>query len=298
MRTLAVVASLAVVTAVAAREARQTQFRGGTELVSVYTTVQEKTGRLVPDLRQADFVVTDDGKEQPITFFSNEVAPFSVVLMLDRSGSMLPHLQVIRDAAAAFVRQMLPGDRARIGSIGTRILISPPEFTSSHEALFEAVKQPLGGGSSPVWLSIDESVTALYGQSGRRIVLVLSDGHDDPSDNHRRTPFKAVADRIRRTDVMVYAVGFASVEGHGGRVDHPDPKLRELAEISGGGYFEMIDTADLTNLFSRVVEELHRQYWLGFEPPKRDGKFHDIQVKVKRSGMIARARRSYLAPAR
>jgi hypothetical protein len=53
----------------------------------------------------------------------------------------------------------------------------------------------------------------------------------------------------------------------------------------------------MARLFVRVAEELHHQYWLGFEPPKRDGKVHEIQVRIKRQGMIARARQSYLAPA-
>jgi Ca-activated chloride channel family protein len=301
--TLAVVTVLAAAIALGrpgAQAQAQAQFHSGTELVSVYTTVQEKNGRLVPDLRQEDFSVTDDGKEQPITFFSNEISPFSVVVLLDRSGSMIQHLPVIRDAAAAFVDQMLPDDKARIGSIGTRITIAPAEFTSNHDVLRTVIGQSLGGGSSPVWLSVDQSITALYGQSGRRVILILSDGHDEPSGNHPRTPFKQVAERIQRAGVMVYAVGFSAMDMRDGnrRIEHADKKLRELADISGGGYFELIDTADLKRLFTRVAEELHRQYWLGFEPKKRDGKLHEIRVKVKRPGMIARARQSYLAPAK
>lgn len=294
-----VLATVTAVTVLAALDAQvQTPFRAGTDLVPVYTTVQDRDGRLVPDLRQEDFSITDQGKAQRITFFSNEVSPFSVVVLLDRSGSMMQHLGVIREAASAFVGQMLPGDQARIGSIGTRITIAPPEFTSSHEILRDVLARPLGGGSSPIWLSIDQSITALYGQTGRRVVLILSDGHDEPSANHPRTPFKSVAERVRRADVMVYAVGFGSAEVRDGKmkIEHADSKLRELAAVSGGGYFEMTDTADLRRLFTRVAEELHHQYWLGFEPPKRDGKIHDIQVKVKRPGMIARARQSYLAP--
>src|SRR5215203_1127622 len=73
------------------------QFRSQTELVSVYATVQDSSTRLVPDLKQEDFVITDNGKEQPITFFSNELTAFSVVVILDRSGSMYQHQYVIRD---------------------------------------------------------------------------------------------------------------------------------------------------------------------------------------------------------
>ena len=276
--------------------AAQTQFRSGTELVSVYTTVQEFSGRLVTDLRQEDFVITDNGKVQPITFFSNEISPFSVVVLLDRSTSMIQHRSVVQGAAATFVGQMMPEDKARIGSIDTRITIRPAEFTSNHQMLLDALNQPPGGGASPVWLSVDQSITALYGLDGRRVILIFSDGHDAPISNHARTPYKAVLDRIRRAGVMVYAVGFTSIDPGSGKPDYPDPKLKELAAVSGGGYFEISDTADLARHFTRVAEELHRQYWLGFAPPKRDGKLHEIQVKVKRPGMVARARQSYLAP--
>lgn len=274
------------------------QFRGGTELVSVYTTVQERDGRLVPDLRQEDFVVTDNGKAQPITFFSNDKIPFSIVLLLDRSASMGQHRDVVHDAASAFIAQMAPADRARIGTIGTRILISPPDFTSSHETLRRVLEQPSGGDSSPIWLAVDQSITALYGLTGRRIILLMSDGDDQPADNHPRTPFRGLLDRIRRSGVMVYTIGFTIAETRGGRSERikPNEKLRELAEVGGGGYFEMMNTSDLRGLFTRVAEELHRQYWLGFAPPRRDGKLHEIEVKVKRPGLITRARRSYLAP--
>ena len=283
---------------VAGFDALAAQFRGGTELVSVYATVQERDGRLVPDLRQEDFVVTDNGKPQPITFFSNDTTPFSIVLLLDRSASMGRHRDVVHDAASAFIAQMAPGDRARIGTIGTRILISPPEFTSSHETLQQVLAQPSSGDASPIWLAVDQSITALYGLEGRRIILLMSDGDDQPADNHPRTPFKGLLDRIRRSGVMVYSIGFTIEEMRGGRTEpiKPNDKLRELAEVGGGGYFEMQTTADLRGLFTRVADELHRQYWIGFAPPKRDGKLHEIEVKVKRPGLVARARRSYLAP--
>lgn len=277
----------------------QTPFRAGTELVSVYATVQDRDRRLVPDLRQDDFVVMDNGKEQPITFFSNEVSPFSVVVLLDRSGSMIEHQVAVRNAASAFVRQMLPADKARIGNFGNRIWFNPETFTSSQPELLAALRAPSGSaGASPVWLALDQSLNALSGLEGRRVVLLLSDGHDAPARNHMRTSFKDVEDRVKRAGVMIYSIGFSGVEVRGGRqrVEPPDEGLRKLADASGGGYFELSGTADMTRVFTRVAEELHHQYWLGFAPPKRDGKLHEIEVKVKRPGMNVRARQSYLAP--
>ncbi len=275
------------------------QFRSSVELVSVYTTVQDQATRLVPDLKQDDFVVTDNGIEQPITFFSNEITPFSAVVMLDRSGSMVDHVITIRDAAMAFVVRLLPDDQARIGSFGdvpgNTVMMNPPEFTSNKDDLIAALQTPPGvGGNSPVWLAINQSVTALTEQVARRVVVIFSDGRNQPAPGQIPLNLKDLVDRVRLTNVMVYALAFADVERR--KVIPPDPDLRRLADDSGGGYFEVTSAERLGPLFTRVAEELHHQYWLGYAPPLRDGKVHRIAVKVKRPGMIARARQTYVAP--
>ena len=279
------------------------QFRAATEVVSVYTTVQDQASRLVPDLVQDDFIITDNGKEQPITVFSNEITPFSAVVMLDRSGSMFEHQIVIRDAAMAFVVRLLPDDQARIGSFGdapgNTIALNPPAFTSKKDDLVSVLQTPiLEGGNSPVWMSINQAVTALSFQTGRRVVVIFTDGHDEPAPSPIVVKIQELIERVRRADVMVYALAFTDIERRTGgtRITPPDPDLRRLADDSGGGYFEVTNAERLGPLFTRVAEELHRQYWLGFAPPSRDGKVHQIAVKVKRPGMTARARQSYVAP--
>jgi Ca-activated chloride channel family protein len=286
----------------AAADARQ--FRSSTELVSVYATVQDKATRLVPDLTQDDFVITDNGKEQPIAFFSNDITPFSVIVMLDRSGSMYQHQYVIRDAATSFVVRLLPDDKARIGSFGNffgnRVVINPPQFTSNKADLIDVLQVPIGmGGNSPVWISIDRAITELSNLDGRRVVLIFSDGRDEPVPTLMPVKLKDVMERARLTNIMVYALGFADVQRRPGKdpkIVPPDSGLRRLADDSGGGYFEIRDTEKLGEVFTRVAEELHRQYWLGFAPPARDGKVHKIAVKVKRPELTVRARQSYVAP--
>ena len=285
-------------------QAEAFQFKSRTELVSVYATVHDKATRLVPDLQQVDFVITDNGKEQPISFFSNEVEPFSVVVMLDRSGSMYQHQFMIRDAAMSFVVRLLPNDKARIGSFGNfygnRVVMSPDTFTSNKADLMDVLQVPIGlGGNSPVWISIDRSITELSGLDGRRVVLIFSDGHDEPVPTLMPVKLKDVMERARLTDVMIYALGFADVQRRQGReprVTPPDPGLRRLADDSGGGYWEVQDTEKLGELFTRVAEELHHQYRLGFAPPAHDGKVHTIVVKVKHPDMTVKARQTYVAP--
>ena len=78
--------------------------------------------------------------------------------------------------------------------------------------------------------------------------------------------------------------------------DLPDPGLARVAEESGGGYAEIRFGEDLGTAFARVADELHSQYLIGFAPPRRDGKVHDIDVRVATRGMKPRARKNYVAP--
>ena len=279
------------------------QFKVSTDLVRVYATVQDKASRLVPDLKQEDFTITDNGKVQPIALFSNDIAPFSVIVMLDHSRSMYSHQFEMRDAAIAFVRKMLPTDKARIGSFGdgtgNRVVIKPPAFSSSQGELLEVLQVPIGlGQGSPVYISIDQSITALSNRDERRVVLIFTDGYDEPASTLLKVEFKDLINRVRETNVMVYAIGFTDVQQRTGKapeITPPDKGLRLLAEDSGGGYFEVRDPAELTDLFTRVAEELHRQYLLGFAPPANDGKIHTIKVTTRRPDLIVRAKQTYQA---
>lgn len=77
--------------------------------------------------------------------------------------------------------------------------------------------------------------------------------------------------------------------------DAPDPELRQLTEVGGGGYFELDSTADLAATFTRVADELHQQYLLAFTPSRLDDTLHRLEVRIKPAGLSARSRRSYFA---
>jgi Ca-activated chloride channel family protein len=292
---------------------RAQQFHSRTDLVSVYTTVTDRAGHLITDLKQDDFEVRDNGKVQKITLFSADPQPISIVVMLDRSGSMEENFTLVQDAAVQFVQKLLPDDRARIGDFARQIIMRPDTFTNNRAELVGYLQHDLQQfGPSPIWTAIDRSITALLDQPNRRVVLIFSDGHDNPM---RGQVFTELGDVIRRAtydEVMTYAIGLASentggswVVGRGpmGRIqmgpshgiDKPDPGLHRLAEETGGGYFELTFHDDLAATFARVAEELHRQYWLAFPPGKLDGETHKLEVKVKRADLTARARKSYVA---
>ena len=274
--------------------AQQPTFRAGTQIVSLFATVTDAQKRLVPDLQQSDFEVFDNEKPQPLVFFQNETQPITVVVMLDTSGSMTLALDFLRQAAEQFVLRLLPADKAKVGAFNDKIQIKGRTFINDRDQLVTDIKDLDFGNGTRLWDAIAASEDELKGVDGRKIVLVFTDGDDTDS---RSASLGKVIDRARAEEVMVYAIGFESVYAINGRQirTKPDGGLRKIADETGGGYFELKKTDELAPTFTRVAQELHSQYVLGFTPTQLDGKVHKLAVKMKQPGMTARARRSYLA---
>ncbi|MGH9370324.1 MAG: VWA domain-containing protein, partial [Vicinamibacterales bacterium] len=252
--------------------------------------------RLVSNLLREDFEVYDNGKLQTLTNFVNEVTPFSAVVMLDTSGSMTLNLDFVKLAAEEFLIRLLPEDKAKVGAFNDKIQVLPEgeSFISDRDRLIGILKNGLDFGyPTRLWDAVDESIAHLESQEGRRVVLVFTDGDDSAS----KLGLDDVLDRAREKDMMVYAIGLQSDYWNGqSRVrTRPDRGLRKIAEETGGGYFELTKKDDLGPTFTRVAQELHSQYVLGFSPAALDGKVHKLEVKVKRSGMTVRGRKSYVA---
>ena len=295
-------------------------FKSGAATVAVYTTVMDAGGRLVTDLDRDQFEVFDNGRLQTISTFANDVQPITVVMLLDRSLSMLRNFRLVKDAAGAFVDRLVPGDKARIGSFSDRVQVDPPQFSSDKGELLTILATELQpAGPTPLWNAIGVGMTALLHQEGRRVVLVFTDGMDEPlNGGAHNLKLNDVVERSENEDVMIYAIGLAGGTPFGrggrrtpggfgrpgmggggfgqGRADRPDPGLQKVAAASGGGYFELTSPRDLSSTFERIADELHRQYLIGFVPQKLDGKVHKLEVKVKGDGLSARARKSYVAP--
>src|SRR5215470_17802172 len=114
-----------ILTASLALDAQQPVFRGGSDVVRVFVTVTDRSGKLVTSLAQNDFEVRDEGKPQPITQFDNTPQPVRLIVMLDVSGSMSGNLPLLRDACAQLFARFRADDVATVGSFGYDVTISP-----------------------------------------------------------------------------------------------------------------------------------------------------------------------------
>jgi len=204
-------------------------------------------------------------------------------------------------------------DVARLGTFGHEVAISPSVFTGDPADLLTSLPRVIAPDApTPLWRGIDEALDGFGAETdARSVVLVLSDGKDSgPMGFGQQFYSQAeIIDRARDEDVMVYGIGMRSRRpgvrqpafGPGGlqamlMADLPDHGLALVARETGGGYTEIRFGQDLAAAFAQVADELHSQYLLGFAPPKRDGKVHDIRVRVGQRGLEVRARRTYVAP--
>jgi Ca-activated chloride channel family protein len=289
-----VIAALGAVLLIAPTGAQQGTFKVSTNSVALYATVTDADKRLVPDLVQEDFEVYDNGKLQTLTSFNNQPLPISVVVMLDSSGSMTLALDLVKSAAEQFLLRMMPEDQGLVGAFNDKIQFLPDALTSSRDVLIRSLKNLDFGYPTRLYDAVAESMSQLKGIPGRKVVLVFTDGDDNAS----RVGSGSVTDRARTEDVMIYSVGLENEYFNGQQKvrSSPDRGLKRMSEETGGGFFLLKKTDELGPTFTRVAQELHSQYVLGFTPQVLDGKVHKIEVKIKQKpSMTARARKSYLA---
>ena len=272
-----------------------TTFKASAQIVYIPTMVSDLDGRLVPNLEKEDFTILDNAKPQELTVFESGTQPFTAVVALDFSASMTSNLKLLKEATEQFLLRLLPQDKAQVGAFSDRIQFSGT-FTSDRDDLIGALNDLQYGNPTRLYDAIDASIDLLEGVKGRKVVVVFTDGEDTSS----KVSFGRVLDRARQRDVMVYAIGLTSELFVGpGRIQktRPDKSLKKIAEETGGGYFELKKTDQLAPTFTRVAQELHSLYNLGFTPTVFDGKEHKLEVKMRVPGQIARARKTYIASA-
>ncbi len=267
-------------------------FKAGTQVVSIFATVTDSQKRLVSGLTQDDFAVFDNEKPQPLVYFDNSIHPINVVVMLDTSGSMTLTIDLLKQAAEQFLIRLLPDDKARVGAFNDKIQFNA-RWSNDRDQLITDAKDLDYGNGTRLWDAVGASLDELKTVDGRKVILVFTDGDDTESKLRLGT----VLDRARADEVMIYAIGLESVYFNGQQKvrTRPDSGLRKIADETGGGYFELTKASDLAPTFTKVAQELHSQYVIGFTPTALDNKVHKLVVKMKQPGMTAQARRSYLA---
>ena len=244
------------------------------------------------DLTAGDLEILEDGVPQKIETFSESVAPVSIMLALDGSGSMTRSVEPARNAALAFVRSLRKEDPLGVMVFSDKVALSH-DLTTKRELSEESVAAYEANGGTALYDAIGEAVTRLKTVTGRRVVVLVTDGRDENAASNgpgsARTWEQALAE-VSAVEATVYAIGI------GARVDRE--RLEQLAVLTGGEAYFTSDVTELETNYRRIVEELRRRYQLGYTSSntKRNGEWRKVEIRSK--GVVVRSRGGYFAPSR
>lgn len=274
------------------------------DAVVVHARARSENGTLAGYLTRDDFTILDNGQPREIVVFSRDPEPIAASIVLDLSGSTAEARAGILSAAEAFIDSLGDGDRASLMTLTWDCL----PMTADRRALKTVLRLGgIGDYGSPVWSALDRARLSLAHETGRRAILLLSDGGDtgslaydsrlarppgvcQPITAHARTTAGDVARAAAIDGVLVYAVGV-----HGQQVTDTRGSLVDVTRVSGGDYTGLRSAERMREVFARVADELRQMYTLGFIPDVFDGKEHRVEVRTSRPGVNVRARTHYLA---
>jgi Ca-activated chloride channel family protein len=300
-------------------------------VVSGNVTVFYGSGQLVPGLRAEDFTITEDGERQTITQFETERVPVSLGIVLDTSGSMGGEkMDAARAALRRFVEDLLGrSDEMFLYRFDSRPILVEG-WTDDRARLLRGLGSVVPAGGTALYDAVADAVPlAGAGTRRKKALVVISDGNDTNSD----IEVEELRQLIRASEVMVYAIGIDGAGGAAiGRTPSPSPGPRlplpggiqipwlprpsppgqrsragadervneralRLITDDSGGRTEIVDGArGLDRATAGIAGELSQQYFLGYVSSRpKDGRWHSIDVRVKRGGYHVRARRGYVA---
>jgi VWFA-related protein len=313
---------LLVVAACAVLKAQKPDIRVDVGLVTVTCAVADRNGVPARFLTAADFELRDNGRVQKIDqIWQESELPLTVGLIVDVSGSQSNFIDKHRHTAAQFLTQVIrPQDRAFIVTVGPEVKLladltaAPDEMRKGLDRMdmfqrygvqfgesCESTIPLRGCGGTALW----NGVYAAAGQKmrwvhGRKALIVLSDGLDTGSPHS----LSDVVESVQESETVVYAIKYVDHDltpgqaGVSGRRAN-NRGLERLTDETGGYTFPDPEEK-LSEIFSKIEQDLRNQYVLGFTPPPeaRDGRYHKLEVKMTRKDLTVRARVGYYASTR
>jgi Ca-activated chloride channel homolog len=256
-------------------------------------TVTDISGQYI-DISANDLLVEEDGVEQTVDTFHEAVAPVSIVLALDASGSMRKSAETVAAAARAFVEALRPEDKLEVLFFSDGVLIAH-DFGTNRQLSLEAINSYKPAGGTALYDALAGAFGSLKKVEGRRAVVVMTDGRDENNAGTApgsRETLKEVLDLAKEVDATVLPIGLGSNLDRAG--------LERLADISGGLAHFPSDVSQLHEQFARTVENLRRRYVLGYTSTHiaRDGSWRSVEIRSKSANHVIRSRSGYFAPDR
>lgn len=260
------------------------QFSSRVSLVAVYATVLDEQGRPVTGLPQDAFVVEEDGRPQEVQAFAAGDVPLSLAIAVDHSFSVSRRqLRDVIDATQRLIGELRPDDRVLLLGIGSQVEVLAP-LSLDHRPAFDAAARLEPWGTTPLFDAAKEAIAAIDAASGRRALILVSDG----ADRYSASTAADAVDFARRHDVLVYPVTLGRRQ---------TPALAEVAAVTGARSAAVEKSELLASVLSGIASELRAQYLLGYAPRSDEAgaAWRSITVRVNRPGLRVRARDGYVA---
>lgn len=251
------------------------EVRVETNLVMIPVSVFDRNGLYVPNLRQSDFKVFEDGKEQEIAYFGRSDVPFTVALLLDTSPSTAYKIDEIRAAARAFVDQLKPQDEVIVIEFDGNVHVLT-ERTSDRQQIYKAIRRADFGGGTALYDAVDFALRKRLSQiEGRKAIVLFTDGVDTQS---RKASYDSTLAIAEESDVLIFPVYYNTFFDNNRGIFSPFPPLisigsprgttpeeyalgrkylEDLADYTGGRVFRPEATpGGLNAAFQGIAEEL------------------------------------------
>lgn len=287
-----------------------------TSLITIPVAVFDRNGLYIPNLKQEDFKIFEDGKEQEIAYLATSEQPFTVVLMIDVSPSTAFKIEAIQEAAIAFVNQLKAQDSVMVIEFdqGVHVLSKP---TNDRQQLAKAIRKADFGNGTSLYDAVDDALRKKLSKiSGRKAIVLFTDGVDTTSYKQN---YDSTLRQAEESDSLIFPIYyntfFDNNRRNGGGLGFPFPGgmgsqgnssadyalgrkyLEDLSAVTGGRVFKAGSTSEtLTDTFESIAEELRRQYNIGYYPTDtgQAGQRKQIKVRVNRPNLVIRARDSYI----
>lgn len=291
------------------------------------------SGRAVPNLELEDFDVFENGTRQDVSKFDSTEAPFSLLLLLDVSGSTKDYLGMIKKASIEFTNLLKPNDRIAIASFNSRTRLDQ-NFTNDRNQAANAIGRLRSGGGTAFYDALDRSINRfMEGMEGRKAIVVFTDGVDNQLTGDfsegSSIAFRDLYRSIEEKDTLIYTI-FLDTEdrlsgsrggtvggilggiilGRGGPLGTGNPgvdpraydearhQLEMIADQTGARMYAPRSIQDLAGVFDEIAQDLRVQYTLGYSSsnPAQDGKWRTLEVRVRdRNDVVVRSRKGYYA---
>ena len=295
-------------------------------IVRLNVGVVDGRGRPITNLSKENFVVYEDGVKQNIERFEPTVAPFSVVVILDMSGSTLGFRETIKQSAARFIDALAPEDRVAVVEFYDKINLRN-DFTTNRKTIINSISVANGRGKTQLYKTLDFALDKLALEGKRRkAIVILTDGVDSTVRETDRDLLEKVKEseisntiKPEKSDVLNQVLNKADAQGvtiyplalpTGDPFKLADPtpmqiamfaaartRLQLLAERTGGTFNAINRLEEMGRLYAAVAADLRALYTVEYQSSndKRDGKWREIRIDVNNPDLISRTRQGYYA---